>query len=121
MEKEEIESVLIVGGSTRIPKVREMLKEFFSIEELDETINADEGVAYGAAKMAAQLTGQIAADEQVIVCDVIPQSLGIELANDEVDVIIKATMSFPLEKTEEYETLKDDQTKMKINLRQGDS
>ena len=59
MTAEEIDDVVIVGGSTRIPKVKQMLKEFFSKEELFETLDADEGVAYGAAVMAGQLGNQV--------------------------------------------------------------
>ena len=59
MEKEEINNVVVVGGSTRIPWVKQWLKDYFEVENLYESINADEGVAYGAAMMAGQLSNQL--------------------------------------------------------------
>lgn len=81
MAKSDIDEVVLVGGSTRIPKVQELLRNFFNGKELSKSINPDEAVAYGAAVQAAILTGQGSdATKDLLLIDVTPLSLGIETA-----------------------------------------
>jgi heat shock protein 1/8 len=76
MDKASIEEIILVGGSTRIPKIQQLLKKFFNGKELNKTINLDEAVAYGAAIQAAVLTGDQSEEvKDVLLIDVVPISL----------------------------------------------
>lgn len=113
---------MLVGGSSRIPKIREIVAEFFDGADLCHDVDADEGVAIGAAMMAGILAGQTAEDVTLTVSDVVPQNLGLELAGDEFDPIIKAGTTFPIEKEGgEYQTTRDDCETMKFWVRTGPS
>ncbi|KAJ0626004.1 putative Heat shock protein 70 family [Helianthus annuus] len=83
MEKENIDEVVLVGGSTRIPKVQELLQNFFNGKELSKRIHADEAVAYGASILAAKIRGETNQRvKDLVFLDVTPLSLGVELFDD---------------------------------------
>ena len=120
MEVDEIDEVVIVGGTTRIPKVQEELKRIFNKEHLYNSVNPDEAIARGAAVMAAQIANQI--NSSVIVSDVLPIPIGLKLANDEFDKLLEAGVTFPCKSKEmEYQTQRKDQNAMKLIVLQGTS
>lgn len=111
LQKKDIHEIVMVGGSTRIPKVQSLLKEFFDNRELDMSINPDEAVAYGAAVQAAILSGQKdRAINDVLLVDVTPLSLGIETAGGIMGVILPRNTSIPCKITECFSTYEDNQT-----------
>lgn len=79
MEKSKVHQIVLVGGSTRIPKVQELLREFFDNRELNREINPDEAVAFGAAVQGAILSGASGQSKEILLLDVSPLSLGIEV------------------------------------------
>ncbi|CAH1435548.1 unnamed protein product [Lactuca virosa] len=122
MHKKDVDDVVIVGGSTRIPKVQQMLMDFFDSKPLCKSINADEAIAYGAAVLAANLGGN--GNESVrglILQDVTPLSLGIESDWIEMSVVIPRNTPIPTIKQRSYKTLLDNQVIMKIAIYQGES
>ncbi|GJQ89643.1 heat shock cognate 70 kDa protein-like protein [Tanacetum coccineum] len=103
MDKNDVHDIVIVGGSTRIPKVQQMLREFFDWKQLCKSINADEAVSYGAAVLAASLSGNGNKDvKDMILLDVTPLSLGIETYEDDMDVLIPRNTPIPTMKEETY-------------------
>ncbi|PWA97331.1 heat shock protein 70 family, peptide-binding domain protein [Artemisia annua] len=125
--KSDVDDVVIVGGSTRIPKVQQMLVEFFNEKPLSKSINADEAVAYGAAVLAANLGGkgnEVVRD--LILVDVTPLSLGIwievvDLSEDDMSVLIPKHTPIPTVKERIYFTNFDKQITMTIKVYQGES
>lgn len=113
----------MVGGSTRIPAVREILNEFFTGKNLDHKMNPDEAVAAGAAVLAAQ-TGKNEEVKgglsEVIMIDVTPLSLGIELANGNMGVLIPKNTSVPTSMTKQYTNSHANQQSLKVKILQGD-
>lgn len=100
MSKSSIQDIVLVGGSTRIPKVQELLKEFFNGKDLNKSINPDEAVAYGAAVQAAILTKQGGEKfDQLLVVDVAPLSMGIETAGGVMTKLIERNTTIPAKKT----------------------
>lgn len=94
--KSQVHEVVLVGGSTRIPKIQKMLSEFFCGKTLNRTINPDEAVAYGAAVQAAILSGSGGAKtESILLVDVAPLSMGIETAGGVMTDIIKRNTTIP--------------------------
>jgi L1 cell adhesion molecule like protein len=120
MSKSMIHEVVLVGGSTRIPKIRSLLQEFFNGKELCMSINPDEAVAYGAAVQAAILSGQ--KDEKldkVILLDIAPLSLGIETAGGVMAVIVPHSTGIPCARQETFSTAVDNQPAVDIKIFQG--
>lgn len=107
MAKDEIDHVILMGGSTRIPWVKNWLMEYFgkNENELRTEVNVDEGVAIGATIMAANLAGQI--DSLVVVSDVLPMSIGIEKIGNRVTELIKRGSTIPCEGQTTFKTTKD--------------
>ncbi|XP_073120924.1 heat shock cognate 70 kDa protein-like [Henckelia pumila] len=121
MDKTSIHDVVLVGGSTRIPKVQQLLQDFFNGKELCKNIHPDEAVASGAAVQAAILTGQGSDKIQnLILYDVTPLSLGVGVAVDEMSVVVGRNTTFPTKKEASYFTSCDDQTSMLFKVYEGE-
>ena len=120
LTKEQIDDIVLVGGSTRIPKIQSMITEYFN-KPPRKDINPDEAVAYGAAFQAANILNIDEGDlEQLVVVDVTPLSLGIEVLGGYMSTIIKRNKPIPIKSTEEYFTVVDHQEKGDVKVYQGE-
>jgi L1 cell adhesion molecule like protein len=121
MDKSQIHDIVLVGGSTRIIKVQEMLKEFFNGKELKMSVNPDEAVAYGAAVLAAILDGELSAElKDLRLVDVTPLSLGIETVGGEMYGIIPRNTAIPTKKTRIFSTGYDNQQSLLLKVYEGE-
>ena len=124
LNKENINEIILVGGSSRIPKIQQIIKEYFGKNPLKD-INPDEVVSMGAAIQGLIVnpdTKQIDGTgiDKMVIMDIIPLSLGIELDDGEMDFIIKRNTSIPYEQTKKYQLSKDYNTKFTIKIYQGE-
>ncbi|KAK7374831.1 hypothetical protein VNO80_08274 [Phaseolus coccineus] len=120
MDKSDVDDVVLVGGSSRIPKVQQLLQDYFKGKELCMSINPDEAVAYGAAIQAALLTKSNKFVPNLVLLDVTPLSLGISLKGDLMSVVIPRNTTIPVEKKKGYERSEDFQSSVSIQVYEGE-
>lgn len=122
LSKNDIHEVILVGGSTRIPKVQQLLKDFFNGKELCQSVNPDEAVAYGAAVQASILTNSHGDDSrlsQMVLIDVAPLDLGIETAGGVMSVIVPRGTTIPGKKSQIFSTYADNQPAITVQVYEG--
>ena len=122
LDKRKVDEVVLVGGSTRIPKIKQLLSTFFNGKELNCSISPDECVAVGAAVQGAVLSGGVAAagTQDILLLDVTPLSLGVETIGGKMSVVIPRNTSIPCKKSQEYTTTEDNQRSIDFKVFEGE-
>ncbi|MBO1765128.1 Hsp70 family protein, partial [Escherichia coli] len=122
IDKSSVHEIVLVGGSTRIPKVQKMVSDFFNGKEPNKSINPDEAVAYGAAVQAAILSGDTSSKStsEILLLDVAPLSIGIETAGGVMTPLIKRNTTIPTKQTQTFTTYSDNQPGVLIQVYEGE-
>ncbi|KAK7043652.1 Heat shock protein ssb1 [Paramarasmius palmivorus] len=121
MPRDKVDDIVLVGGSTRIPKIQSLVSEYFGGRQLNKSINPDEAVAYGAAVQAAVLTGQTSEQtKDLLLLDVAPLSLGVAMQGDVFGVVVPRNTPIPTNKSRTFTTVEDNQTTVTFPVYEGE-
>jgi len=121
MQKDKVDDIVLVGGSTRIPKIQSLVSDYFGGRQLNKSINPDEAVAYGAAVQAAVLTGQTSEKTaDLLLLDVAPLSLGVAMQGDIFASVVPRNTPIPTNKSRTFTTVEDNQTTVTFPVYEGE-